>query len=82
MTNTLAAAVAAGLIPDIPVATLHGDPVYKSASGTTLNPSSPAICSSTQQCRDNTTVYDAPDGMVGISFDDGPLPVSICHLCL
>ena len=72
--DALNAAVQAGKIPDIPPTTVPAgqNPVY--ANG--LDPMSPQVCSSTYKCRIPTDVWDAPDGVVGISFDDGPLPVS------
>lgn len=72
--DALNAAVAAGKIPDIPPSNpTDGNPVYPNG----LDPNSDAICSSTYKCRKNTEiVWDAPDGVFGISFDDGPQPVS------
>ncbi len=32
------------------------------------------------KCRIAGDVWDAPQGVIGISFDDGPLPVSVFHL--
>ncbi|KIY65692.1 carbohydrate esterase family 4 protein [Cylindrobasidium torrendii FP15055 ss-10] len=59
-----------GLIPDIPVTTVANDnPVYP--AGTDGN--SPQVCSSYAKCRnDDYDVWDAPDGVVAIGFDDGP----------
>lgn len=72
--NALNAAVSAGKIPDIPVSTSsNGDnPVYPN----NLSPTSPEVCSATYQCRNlEYDIWDAPNGTVGIGFDDGPLPV-------
>ncbi|KII95210.1 carbohydrate esterase family 4 protein [Plicaturopsis crispa FD-325 SS-3] len=73
--NALNAAVSAGKIPDIPVSTSsNGDnPVYPN----NLSPTSPEVCSATYQCRNlEYDIWDAPNGTVGIGFDDGPLPTS------
>jgi chitin deacetylase len=70
---SLAAAVAAGAIPDIPLSTLNaaGTTVY--AGG--LDPNGPKVCSATYGCRIAGDVWDAPDGVYALGFDDGPLPV-------
>ena len=72
--DALNEAVAAGKIPDIPpTKDTGGNPEY--AKG--LDPMSDEICSTTWKCRKNPeNVYDVPDGIFAISFDDGPLPVS------
>jgi len=41
-----------------------------------INGSDPKICSWTIGCTSPTDINDAPDGMMGISFDDGPEPAS------
>ncbi|KAF7790822.1 hypothetical protein EIP86_001779 [Pleurotus ostreatoroseus] len=69
--DALNAAIAAGNIPDIPVSTPQDDglPTYGG-----LKPDGPEVCSTTYQCYENPNVIiNAPDGVVGISFDDGPL---------
>ncbi len=70
--NALADAVSAGKIPDIPVTTVINDwatyPDGNDAGG-------PVICSSFVQCRGDGDVWDAPDGKIGIAFDDGPAAV-------
>lgn len=77
--DALAAAVAAGKIPNIPVAKAMGDmdhpanPAYPTGTDGT----SPQVCTTTLQCRDNNTIYDGPAGTYGVSFDDGPLAVSL-----
>ncbi|KAG8994648.1 hypothetical protein FRB90_000372, partial [Tulasnella sp. 427] len=63
--NALASAVAAGLIPNI---TLSNEGNYPSG----IDPMSTEVCSSTDQCRGDGDIWDAPDGMLGVSFDDGP----------
>lgn len=48
------------------------------------DPNSNEICSTTYKCRKNPeNIYDAPDGQLGVSFDDGPLPVRLvdCTRC-
>ncbi|KAG9125692.1 hypothetical protein FRC07_006591 [Ceratobasidium sp. 392] len=73
-TDALAAAIAAGKIPqDCPVASTGG--TYRNSSGT-ISPMSPQICSSAAQCKSPDQVYDVPDGLVALSFDDGPQPAS------
>ncbi|KAJ7717003.1 carbohydrate esterase family 4 protein [Mycena metata] len=64
-------AIARKAIPDIPLSTNvsdGGSPVYPSGS----DPNSPQICSATYQCRIDGDIWDAADGYVGLSFDDGP----------
>ncbi|KLO11229.1 glycoside hydrolase/deacetylase [Schizopora paradoxa] len=73
-TNALNAAVAAGAIPtNVPQTTLVNDnAVYPQG----VNSQDPSICSAngggTGSCRTNGSIWDAPDGYIGISFDDGP----------
>jgi chitin deacetylase len=73
--DALSAAVQAGKIPNIPPTSdpNNGNPVYPSG----YNPSSPQVCSATYKCRITGDIWDAPQGVIGISFDDGPLPVSL-----
>ncbi|KAF9026752.1 glycoside hydrolase/deacetylase [Hymenopellis radicata] len=67
--DALDAAVKAGKIPDIPPSTsTGGSPTYPNG----LDPMSAAVCSATYKCRNPDDVWDAPDGHVGIGFDDGP----------
>ncbi|KAJ7047372.1 hypothetical protein C8F04DRAFT_1058591 [Mycena alexandri] len=72
--DALNAAVTAGSIPDIPVSTnLPGEnPTYPPG----FDPNGDVVCSATYKCRNPGDIWDAPDGMVGISFDDGPQPAS------
>ena len=72
--NSLQVAMRSGKIPDLPISAMGsaGSPVYPNG----LDPSSPDVCSSTYQCRIPGTIWDGPNGTFGISFDDGPLPVS------
>lgn len=77
-TDALAAAVAAGKIPDIPKTTATDDlgPVYPEGT----NAEDPDVCSATAKCRIEGDIWDAPDGVFGLNFDDGPQPVSIFTL--
>ncbi|KAE8215765.1 hypothetical protein CF327_g1002 [Tilletia walkeri] len=65
----LDAAVKAGKIPDIPVSTSPdgGTPTYPA------NTDMSKVCSwSTNQCQGPNDIHQAPDGVAGINFDDGP----------
>jgi chitin deacetylase len=64
----------AGLIPNVSVSKMgsDGNPAYPNGQ----NPNSAAICSFTYGCNVTSDLFNAPDGMIGISFDDGPLPTS------
>jgi chitin deacetylase len=71
--NALNTAVAAGKIPNIPLATINGGgPVYPQG----VNAGGPDICSGTVRCRNPDDIWDAPNGTLAISFDDGPFLVS------
>lgn len=71
--NALQVAVAAGKIPNIPTASLvNQNPVYPSGS----NSSGSEICSATVGCRVAGDLWDAPNGVLALSFDDGPTTVS------
>lgn len=71
--DALQKAVKAGKIPDIPVSknTPGTNPVYPEG----YSPTSSEVCSATYQCRAPGDIWDAPDGVFGTAFDDGPLPV-------
>ncbi|KAG8722828.1 hypothetical protein FRC08_007776 [Ceratobasidium sp. 394] len=74
--DALNQAVSAGKIPsNCPISTQSGGgaPVYKNGSGT-IDPGKDPICSSSDQCKGDGQIYDVPDGIVALSFDDGPLP--------
>ncbi|KII95173.1 carbohydrate esterase family 4 protein [Plicaturopsis crispa FD-325 SS-3] len=73
-TAALNAAVAAGTIPDVPLSTsTGGTPVYPNG----ISPTSADVCSASYGCRNlEYDMWDAPDGTIGIGFDDGPLPQS------
>lgn len=67
-------AVQAGKIPKIAVPTATAPntvPTY--AAG--VNPNDPSVCSTSYGCRNPGDIFDAPQGTIGIGFDDGPLPV-------
>ena len=67
--DALQDAVSSGAIPDIPISTLtDGNPTYGDQ-----DPNGPDICSGTYQCRGKDEIWDAPDGMIGLSVDDGPV---------
>jgi len=63
-------AVADGKIPSITIPTIPNgnDPDYGSDNAT-----STAICSSYFNCRADGDIWDLPDGMLGLTFDDGPV---------
>ncbi|KAG0662256.1 hypothetical protein C6P46_003442 [Rhodotorula mucilaginosa] len=65
---------AEGKIPGFPPATNQGGtPVYPQGTDTGEN----GLCSWTlAHCYGDNDIYDAPDGMYAISFDDGPVPSS------
>jgi len=71
--NALNAAVAAGSIPNLAPSLNNaaGVPTYKG-----LNPNSPQVCSGTYQCQISGDIWNAPEGYIGLGFDDGPLPPS------
>ncbi|PLW09784.1 hypothetical protein PCANC_22293 [Puccinia coronata f. sp. avenae] len=64
----------AGNIPNIKPSIKTADGNIKYENG--INGSDPSICSWTIGCRSPTDITDAPAGMMGISFDDGPEPAS------
>ncbi|KAJ7068275.1 hypothetical protein C8F01DRAFT_1050292 [Mycena amicta] len=72
--DALNAAVSSGDIPDIPRASNlpNQNPTYPSG----LDPNGKVVCSATYKCRNPDDIWDAPDGTIGISFDDGPQPAS------
>ncbi|KAF7433435.1 hypothetical protein PC9H_005387 [Pleurotus ostreatus] len=73
-TNALSQAVQAGKIPDIPKTTNTPQTNPSYPSGT--NPMDPSVCSSTYKCRIPGDTWDAPNGVFGTGFDDGPQPAS------
>ncbi|GAB1524983.1 hypothetical protein RhiTH_008139 [Rhizoctonia solani] len=76
--DALNKAVSNGLIPtNVPVAKQSGGaaPSYSNSTGK-MDPAKQPICSSSSQCKGDGQIYDVPDGIVALSFDDGPLPPS------
>ncbi|QRW02099.1 chitin deacetylase [Ceratobasidium sp. AG-Ba] len=74
--DVLNKAVSDGRIPsNCPVSTMAGGgaPSYKNGTKN-MDPAKQPICSSSSQCQGDGQIYDVPDGIVAISFDDGPLP--------
>ncbi|KAN0132610.1 carbohydrate esterase family 4 protein [Lactarius tabidus] len=72
--DALNIAVQAGKIPNIPVSQQSNPsagPTYGS-----ISPTDPSICSGSYGCRIDGQIWDAPNGTIGISFDDGPLAPS------
>jgi len=67
-------AVQAGTIPNITVSH-QSNPAANPTYGS-LNPNGPQVCSGTYGCRIAGQIWNAPQGVLGISFDDGPLPTS------
>eukprot|EP00753_Platysulcus_tardus_P020925 PLAT8471.1.p1 GENE.PLAT8471.1~~PLAT8471.1.p1 ORF type:complete len:451 (+),score=-11.89 PLAT8471.1:43-1353(+) len=72
--DALNQAVQAGKIPNIPVSTQTngGNPTYPNG----YDPNGPTVCSATYKCRNPDDIWDAPEGMVGSGFDDGPTEFS------
>ncbi|KAG8726567.1 hypothetical protein FRC11_014923, partial [Ceratobasidium sp. 423] len=68
-------AIASGRISmNVPAATLNeGAPSYRNSSGA-MDPAEQPICSGFVKCKGAGQIYDMPDGIVGLSFNDGPLP--------
>lgn len=73
-TNALNQAVAAGKIPNTPQATASpsGTPVYPGGT----NPTDPSICSGSYGCFGPEDIWNGPDGVLALAFDDGPSEVS------
>ncbi|KAF7314978.1 Carbohydrate esterase family 4 protein [Mycena indigotica] len=75
----LKAAIERKAIPDIPVAQVDknapdggGTPAYPKE----FDPNGPIVCSATYKCRIPGDIWDAPDGQLALSFDDGPTQAS------
>lgn len=77
--DALNQALAAGKIPNSTLANSAGDntPTYPNGA----NPNDPSICSASYGCKAPGDIWDAPDGVLGLSFDDGPIAVS-AHVTL
>ena len=54
----------------------NGYPLYTSPNGTTLQGTDPTVCSFTYECVGEGDIYHAPDGVIGLNFDDGPTQFS------
>ena len=76
--DALNTAVQAGKIPNTAPAK-QGAPNTPPVYDASVNTNDPKVCSTSHGCRNPGDVFDAPPGVIGISFDDGPLPVS--HFC-
>lgn len=80
--TALNAAVAAGVVPNIPQTNVVNDnPVYPQG----VNGRDPTVCSGNGgggSCRTEGSIWDAPDGVIGISFDDGPTQVCVLFALL
>lgn len=70
--SALRRAEAANLIPSIPLAISH-DGGFSAAYPYGVNAGQEPICSAVYQCRHEDDIWDAPDGMIGLSVDDGPV---------
>lgn len=67
--DALNAAIQAGDVPNFPPSTpTGGNPTYGDK-----DPLGKEICSATYKCRNPGDLWDAPDGVFGVSFDDGPI---------
>ena len=74
--DALNSAVNDGRIPDFPPSSAQNgaSPVYP--AGVNENRNNATICSATDKvCRIPEDIWDAPDGYIGIGFDDGPTEV-------
>ncbi|KAF7314997.1 Carbohydrate esterase family 4 protein [Mycena indigotica] len=74
-TAALKAAADSKLIPNIPVAYVdpnlpdgEGIPTYPKGH----DPNSAEVCSATAKCKIPGDIWDAPEGQLALSFDDGP----------
>jgi hypothetical protein len=68
-------AVQAGKIPNIAPAT-QSAPATPPFYSPPVDPTSPQVCAASRGCHIPGNIYDAPQGVMGLAFDDGPLPVS------
>ncbi|KAG9010174.1 hypothetical protein FRB90_008006 [Tulasnella sp. 427] len=67
--DALTKAVAAGQIPTVPLSNEGNDPHG-------VDPNDPTVCNSTSECKVDGDIWNAPDGMLGLNFDDGPTDAS------
>ncbi|EGO01889.1 carbohydrate esterase family 4 protein [Serpula lacrymans var. lacrymans S7.3] len=72
--DALNSAVSAGKIPNLPPSTVNSQGFTTYSGG--LDPNGQEVCSATYQCYVADDLWNAPQGDVGLSFDDGPLPTS------
>ncbi|KAG9017521.1 hypothetical protein FRB90_000946, partial [Tulasnella sp. 427] len=61
--DALAKAVAAGQIPTVP---LSNEGNYPHG----VDPNDPTVCNSASECKVDGDIWNAPDGMLGLNFDD------------
>ncbi|KAI5120667.1 hypothetical protein M0805_006956 [Coniferiporia weirii] len=75
--DALNTAVSAGKIPDIPVPTLGNNPSPVYPGDVNANRNNATVCAATdRECRIPGDIWDAPEGVIGIGFDDGPTEAS------
>ncbi|KAG8899834.1 hypothetical protein FRC00_000861 [Tulasnella sp. 408] len=67
--DALAKAVAAGQIPQVPLTNAGNYPKGTDAAD-------PKVCNSAAECKVDGDIWAAPDGMLGLNFDDGPTDAS------
>ena len=67
-------AVQVGKIPNIPP-TSQTSPTSSPVYNPSFDPGSPQVCRFSSGCRIDGVIYDAPSGVMGLAFDDGPLAV-------
>ncbi|KAH9943415.1 uncharacterized protein BXZ73DRAFT_97456 [Epithele typhae] len=73
--TALSAAKSAGKVPSLAPSTQavpYTNPTYPGQ-----DPNNMPVCSATYKCRNPEDLWDAPDGVFGSSFDDGPLDTSM-----
>ena len=67
--DALNAAIQAGKVPNLaPSTPTGGNPTYGGK-----DPLGQEICSATYKCRNPGDIWDGPDGVFAVSFDDGPI---------
>jgi chitin deacetylase len=55
----------------------NGYPLYTAPNGTKLEGKDPnTVCSFTYECHAPSDIFDGPDGVIGLNFDDGPTQFS------
>jgi peptidoglycan/xylan/chitin deacetylase (PgdA/CDA1 family) len=70
--DALQKALDAGKIPDVPRTTQTGRsaPIYPNG----MKATDPKVCSGAYKCRQPEDIWEAPEGVFGVAFDDGPQP--------